>query len=307
METRRIFRWPLLAARLLLILAIVVLVGLAIQPAVGAAMPAGPRHFTFIAQAVAPSARQQSIPVEVYIPKGVSAETRSTVLVALHGVGANGADFASPLVSQAEARGWVVVSPTFVYDSWLDVPDITDDDMKAIAAVRMIVAQLPSETGLRFNSRVLLYGFSRGAQVAHRYALLHPDEVLGVAALSAGAYTLPTAYLPPADVKPLDWPLGVADISTYSGHAFQPDLLRRVHFFVGVGTKDTQERDVPRAWDACSGTNRVARATAFAEDLQKIGVPVHYVQVPNVGHRETPEMVQAAIDYLASVVAGSAS
>jgi len=301
-ETRWISRWPIVAAaRLLLLLSIVFLVALLMQPTAGSALPAGSRHFTFIATAVPPSDRQQTIPVEVYIPKGASARGRNTVLVALHGVGGNGAEFASPLVPLAETHGWVVVAPTFVYDNPLDVADITDDDVKAISAVREILAQLPSETGLHFQSRVLVYGFSRGAQVAHRWALLHPDEVLGVAALSAGAYTLPTAYLPPADVARLNWPLGVADIADYSGHAFQLDRLRQVHFFVGVGTRDTQEREVPRAWDACSGTNRVARATAFAEDLDKVGVPVRYVQFPNAGHRHTPEMIQAALDYLATI------
>jgi len=276
------------------------------RPAVGSAAPTGPRHFTFVAHAVAPSDKQQTIPVDVYIPRSASTSGENTVLVALHGIGGNGGEFAGPLIDLAEARGWVVVAPTFAYDSWLDVEEITDDDLKAIAAVRTMLAQLPSEAGLRFRSRVLLYSFSRGAQVAHRYALLHPDEVLGVAALSAGAYTLPTAHLPAADAPRLDWPLGIADIGTYSGQSFQPERLRQVHFFVGVGTRDTQEREVPRAWDTCSGTNRVARATAFAEDLEAIGVPVHYVQFPNAGHRETPEMRQAALDYLSDIAATSA-
>lgn len=104
LETRRKLRWPIATAvRLLCLLSIVAVIGLSIPRLVESAMPAGPRRLTFIANAVPPSDRQQSVSVEVYIPKGAALRARNTVLVALHGVGSNGADFARPLVDLAEA------------------------------------------------------------------------------------------------------------------------------------------------------------------------------------------------------------
>lgn len=304
-QSKPFSRRPLLVAgRLLLLLILVTTLALSVRASVESASISAPRHVSFVANVPGPSEKQASVPVDVYVPKGASAGGPLTVLIALHGAGGNGKDFASPLVSLAEQYGWVLVAPTFVYDSYLDVNEVVDDDLKATADLRTIISQLPAEISLQLRDRVLIYGFSRGAQVAHRFALLYPAEVLGVASLSAGSYTLPTAQSPTAgDNATLNWPLGIADFAKYAGHEFQPDLVRKVHFFVGVGTRDDQAKDVPRAWDSCSGTTRVARATAFAEALDSLGAPVHFVEFPNAGHKETAEMRQAALDYLAGVAA----
>ncbi|MCL5958492.1 MAG: alpha/beta hydrolase [Chloroflexi bacterium] len=45
------------------------------------------------------------------------------------------------------------------------------------------------------DEKVSLYGFSRGSQTAHRFALCYPDHVLVAALMSAGTYTLPNRAL----------------------------------------------------------------------------------------------------------------
>ena len=45
-------------------------------------------------------------------------------------------------------------------------------------------------------SHVYTYGFSAGAQVAHRYALLRPKTVVAAAVHSAGGFTFPSVHVP---------------------------------------------------------------------------------------------------------------
>jgi|GEM_PF-2717043 len=46
------------------------------------------------------------------------------------------------------------------------------------------------------TSRVYMYGFSAGAQVSHRYALIRPHLVKGVAIHAPGSYTFPSRNIP---------------------------------------------------------------------------------------------------------------
>ena len=48
----------------------------------------------------------------------------------------------------------------------------------------------------RLKSKILLAGYSRGAQFAHRFALAHPEVVEAVAPLASGTWTTPDGRLP---------------------------------------------------------------------------------------------------------------
>jgi pimeloyl-ACP methyl ester carboxylesterase len=158
---------------------------------------------------------------------------------------------------------------------------------------------LPARTGLRIRQRALLYGFSRGGQVAHRFALAYPQRVLGVATLAAGAYTLPVGEMTiDGQRRPLPLPYGTADLAQRLGEPVDPAALRRVAFWVAVGGNDSRDRDVPMAWTAYIGPNRLARARAFKAALDRMGVPATLAIFPGVDHREVPEMRAAATAFL---------
>ena len=53
------------------------------------------------------------------------------------------------------------------------------------------VVSFAVRTGLTLKPRVDVYGFSRGAQLAHRFAIFFPERVDHVVVFSAGTYTLP--------------------------------------------------------------------------------------------------------------------
>lgn len=83
-----------------------------------------------------------------------------------------------------------------------------DDDMRMFAAL---------DGGIRDRAPILLYGFSRGGQTAHRLALIYPADVKAAALMSAGTYTLPATSTGNAS---LPFPFGIADLERYTGKPF---------------------------------------------------------------------------------------
>jgi poly(3-hydroxybutyrate) depolymerase len=235
----------------------------------------------------------------LYVPPSAMARQPVTVLVALHGVGAEGRGFCSSLLAEADRNGWVVVAPTYRYENWHDPAAVVRDDLTILPRLKAAIDAVPERTGLRVRDRVLLYGFSRGGQVAHRFALAYPHAVLGVATLSAGTYTLPTAeWTVNGTRRPLPLPFGTAGLGAQLGVTPQASALERVAFWVGVGEQDNRAADAPVAWTPYIGPNRVERARAFAAALLRQGIRTELTIFPGVDHTETPAMRAAASAFL---------
>src|ERR1700716_327782 len=145
------------------------------------------------------------------------------VLVALHGIGGDGATFASDLTAAADQNGWVLVAPTITYGDWMDPVQVAHEDAALINWLSAYLSQLPAQTDRPIDHEVLLLGFSRGAALAHRFAEAYPERVVAVAAVSAGSYTLPQTTA--ADGTLLPFPFGVGDFAATVGQTFQPSEL----------------------------------------------------------------------------------
>jgi pimeloyl-ACP methyl ester carboxylesterase len=223
------------------------------------------------------------------------------VLVALHGIGGNGVDFGNALAAQADANGWLIFAPTIAYGDWTDPSQISHEDPALAAWLADSIRHIGERTGFaNVQPAVLLFGHSRGAQLALRFAQIHPGQVAGVAALSAGTYTLPFSR----DARTggaLPFPFGVADLArTSGGQAFDPRKFDEVPIWIGVGAADTNQEEVPEAWDPYIGADRLNRAQAFTEALQTIGANVALTVFPNADHTLTEVMRTAGCSALAS-------
>ena len=215
------------------------------------------------------------------------------VLVALHGMGDSGPVFATPLLARAELDGLVVVAPSFAYGDWTAL-SVAQEDLQLSEQILALLDVLPTETdGVPVSTdRVRLLGFSRGAQLAHRFALAHPDRTDEVAAFSAGTYTLPDRSQ--REVLPF----GTADMQAYLGHPLDLDALRQVHFLVGVGLLDANPGDLPRAWDLYEGSTRVQRASAFVRALRANEITAELHVYAGVGHDLSAEMIGEGLTFL---------
>ena len=222
------------------------------------------------------------------------------VLIALHGMGGRGADFGGALASQADANNWVIVSPTIAYGDWTNPDQIAREEPALIAWLSDYVASLGQHIGVPVQPRVLLFGHSRGAQLALRFTEVHPDQVAGVAAVSAGTYTLPVSTDPTTGAA-LDYPYGIADLAQADGgQAFNASGFNSVPIWVGVGGADNNAADVPSAWTPYIGTTRVDRATHFVQALQSLGANATLTVFPNTDHTLTDEMRVAGCNQLAA-------
>ena len=251
---------------------------------------------------LAPVARAAELPasipdVFVHVPRGVTPETPLQVLVALHGMGGSGPLFAAGLQEDAERNHWLVIAPTIFYGDWTDPAQVAREDPRLIRWLDDYLEHLAEYVGLPVKSRVLLFGHSRGAQLAHRFALFQPERVLGVAALAAGTYTLPFETSP--EGNQIRFPFGLADLVTISGHAFsRAQLIEDTEFWLGVGSEDNNPGDLPRAWDPYLGTTRVQRAGAFQAALHRLGARSVLVAFPGERHAMSAPMIASADGFL---------
>jgi predicted esterase len=226
------------------------------------------------------------------------------VVVALHGIGGDGLTFASDLTASADRYGWVLVAPTIAYGNWMDPAQVAQEDPQLVSWLSSYLAQLRAQSNQPLDPTVMLLGFSRGAQLAHRFAEAYPRQTLAVAAASAGSYTLPDAVAP--DGTPLPFPYGLADFPATIGQVFAPAQLQSVHFWIGVGNNDTNPADVPQQFDSYQGNDRLDRARAFVAALDSLNVSAQLAVFPDVAHAFTPVMEQAAVAFLAAQPATAA-
>jgi pimeloyl-ACP methyl ester carboxylesterase len=216
-------------------------------------------------------------------------------------MGGNGNDFGGALADQADANGWIIVAPTIGYGDWTNPEVIAREDPALIAWLSDYLETLGQRTGVPVESKVLLFGHSRGAQLALRFTEIHPEQVEGVAAVSAGTYTLPLS----TDVRSgqaLDFPFGIANLAqTDGGETFDASTFNEVPIWIGVGAADSNSADVPAAWSPYIGATRLDRAKNFTSALEQQGADVSLTVFPGTDHTLTDAMRQTGCAQLASV------
>ncbi len=277
---------------LFLVLALIV-----IAPGSGRALAAsGPSNATLRVEGAA-----EVRDIFVRMPDGAADGQTFQVLIALHGMGGNGTDFGEALAAQADTHGWLIVAPSISYGDWTDPLQITHEDPALVAWLSDYVRHLGERLGYSTQPQVLLFGHSRGAQLALRFTEIHPEQVAAVAALSAGTYTLPFSRDTQTG-ETLRFPFGVADLATADGgQAFNARRFESVPVWIGVGAADDQDGTVPSAWDRYLGDDRLERAQTFAQALQDMGAAVVLTVFPNTGHTLTDDMRVAACNALAGM------
>ncbi len=236
----------------------------------------------------------------VHLPPHIKSGPLQVVL-AIHGMGNNGQAFAQPLIPYADEYGFVLVAPTMKYDSnYSDPANIAANDAVLLPELDKLLDRLPTQLGYPVSQKALVFGFSRGGQIAHRFAFFYPERVLGVAAISAGNYTLPAAQYRPENTTSqtdLRFPFGIADLSHYIGHEVDLPALRQVSFWLAVGGADVGTKDVPVAWTPYLGQTRVERTTRFYKALQNAGISATLNVFPGVDHSICTGMKQGAFAF----------
>ena len=269
------------------------------NPAPTSSEPAPPRVWSDPPQPDDSPAPFANAELYIHLPPRANQNQPLRVVLALHGMGAQNDAFAKPLAAEADRNNWIVIAPNFKYRDHMNTALVMEDDLIFAKKLVDTLDALPARLNLKLYPRALLFGFSRGAQLGHRFALMYPQRVSGVSVLSAGAYTLPFANLKNDATQPmLGFPYGIGDMPRYTGRPVDVQNLKRVAFQIQVGERDTAIADVPRAFDPYCGKDRVERARTFEQDLRLVGLNSRLVIFPNTGHEVTNEMRKSAVDFL---------
>ena len=258
-----------------------------------------PRRATYQAPRAYQFAATDARPAFSVFATGDASLPRPIVLV-LHGMGGNGEQMANMLLPYAQEQGWIVVAPTIPYGDWRDPAQVTTEDLRLSGQLVSIVDGLGQDTGEAATGRILVFGFSRGAQAALRLALLNPDRVQAVVGISAGTYTLPVDRVSTPSGQTLDAPMpyGVSDLPRRTGHGLDLSGLAHIRFLIEVGAADNNEADVPHQWDPYIGKTRVERATRFTRTLSQQGIDAQMAVMPGAGHEVNGAMLERAVSFL---------
>lgn len=180
-------------------------------------------------------------------------------LVAVHGISRGAREQAEAFALAAAARGRVVIAPLFDEARWNGFQRAVAP-RRADAALLALLAELEGE-GVIAPGLVDLFGFSGGAQFAHRFAMLYPHRLRGLSVCAAGWWTMPDATAFPYGLGGAQGALLAAGLDRFLG----------LDIVVSVGSDDDRPDAATRsapALDAAQGPDRVSRARAWVAALR---------------------------------------
>lgn len=185
------------------------------------------------------------------------------LLVLVHGISRRALEQVASFAETAERLGVVLLAPLFGKPQYGQYQQVVDrrGNRCDLALLEMVNA-LTSETGCR-GDRFHIFGYSGGAQFAHRFAMLHPARIGSMSVAAAGWYTMPDLTL--------DFPFGIGTHPLSSGR-FQPELFLGVDRHVFVGSADNVPDESLRSTQDLNerqGRSRLERATRWAAAMNE--------------------------------------
>ena len=222
------------------------------------------------------------------------------ILVSVHGTSRNALEHALYLIGVAERRGAVVVAPAFRRRRHRGYQRLQQRKRgeRGDLLLHRILAAVSAELGLP-EAPVSLFGFSGGAQFAHRYAMVFPERIESLVLASAGWYTLPDPTLP--------YPLGLRIDGDYQHLRLQLERFLALPIHVAVGMSDTEEDEMlntaPEIVEL-QGANRVERARSWVERLRAaahdkgVAAQVDLTELPGVGHSFAQSVHKGRLDLI---------
>lgn len=158
------------------------------------------------------------------------------------------------------------------------------------------------QRGIETNKKIFMTGFSASGTFTNRFALLHPDKLLGVAAGGLnGLLMLPADSL---EHQALIYPLGTADKMLFDGNIFMEKEFQMLPQYYFMGQND--ENDAIPYEDAFDQPERDIIYSIIGQQMQPLrwqfccdfyrshGVNADFKTYPDTGH-EHPDLVKADV------------
>ncbi len=227
--------------------------------------PAAADHLLAAARGSLVLASLRDLPTQTYY-RYVPAKLRrdAPVLVSVHGISRNAREHALACLPIARKLGCALIAPLFSREFCRGYQrlGLNGSGHRADALLDRIIEEVAATAQLD-TGRINLFGFSGGAQFAHRYALLHPGRVSRLVVASAGWYTMPDPQL--------QFPEGT---SVNEGAWAIPDVesFLAIPMLVSVGGQDVSRDRYVRsepALNARQGRTRVERAFTYVAEVSR--------------------------------------
>lgn len=222
---------------------------------------------------------------EYYLYLAADAGEDAPLFVAVHGISCNALEHATLFSRYAEAYGVVLLAPVFCEPQHDDYQRLgrSGRGKRSDKALDAMVDEVRRLTGIS-AAKIHLFGFSGGAQFAHRYVMAHPDRVARAVIAAAGWYTFPDPATP--------YPYGIGASADLPSVVFDPERFLRVPMLVLVGEKDLTNESLRRnkTVDEQQGVTRFARAQNWVAAMRAAAQQrqcepiVSYEQVPGIQH-----------------------
>jgi pimeloyl-ACP methyl ester carboxylesterase len=236
-------------------------------------------------------------------PKFRSAAVQPELIVVVHGSPRSFMDLRDRFQDLGLANNAMILSPLFPVGVGGDGnPDGYKYLSEPMLRYDEILLDIVAEVGARWQvpfDQFALFGFSGGAQFAHRFLLLRPERLWAASLGAPGSVTLLD------DSR--DWWVGIGNIEGRFGITLNLDALRRVpvQMLVGSADLDTSEithREGGRNWmpganDA--GASRPERLAALQRSLSAAGVAVTHEVIVGAAHEVAP-VIERAKPFLAT-------
>lgn len=197
----------------------------------------------------------------LYIPH--HGENNARIFITVHGISRNVKEHAKKFAAFAEKFGVVMIAPYFPADNFPDYQRLGHKGQRADIVLNKIVSEVAQLTGASAN-KLYLFGYSGGAQFAHRYMLAYPKHVAKIVLGAPGWYTLPNPSL--------KYPLGIKESRRLPQIQFDPAQFLHVPVCVLVGEKDNQrdaELNKSTQIDRLQGRTRIERGRHWVEEMSR--------------------------------------
>ena len=216
-----------------------------------------------------------------YQPTGIDPSRPPLVLV--HGISRNAHAQIQAFIPLADELGMRLLAPVFPRAGHQNYQRPATRSATSDTALLNLLKDINRHSDADF-SRVDMFGFSAGAQFAHRFAFMQPQRIRKLLLASSGWYTFPhvqNAY-----------PYGIG-LSGVVDPRIDLDGFLELSIKVIVGQRDIN-RDpglrIKGNVDRIQGWNRLARAENWARSISEIMAAygatgeVHFETLPGCGH-----------------------
>ena len=244
-----------------------------------------------------------ALPVHLYIPAGIDAES-APILFVMHGTRRDAGRYLRQWMPLALEQGFIAVAPEFSKKDFpgsrgYNLGSVFDGSGKkcpeakwAFSAIEPLFKEVKRRVKSK-RKRYSIYGHSAGAQFVHRYLYYKPAASVDLyIAANAGWYTLPT----PTE----QYPYGLQNAGLKS-ERLKLALKKRLVVLLGDRDTDPEDEYLRRTPEAMrQGRHRLARGNFFMTTAAKrasawrLQLAWTKVIVPDVGHSNAGMAAAAA-------------